>query len=93
MSLPKIIADTLVRKGLATYTSPAKSTLADGTVKDVDVIIINQITVDGRVLQDVVAASGGGKEAPVLLGLGALNRLGKFNIDNGKIVFTGGQPI
>ena len=92
MAIPRILADTLVREGLAALTSPAKSMLADGKVKDVDVIVINQITVDGRTLQDVLASVAPGDDAPILLGLGALNRLGQFSITDGRIVFTGDQP-
>jgi hypothetical protein len=92
MAIPRILADTLVREGLAALTSPAKSMLADGKVKDVDVIVINQITVDGRTLHDVLASVAPGDDAPILLGLGALNRLGQFSITDGRIVFTGDQP-
>jgi predicted aspartyl protease len=88
MSLPNSIADVLLKKALATYAGTTKTTLADGNTETVDVIMINSITVDGRVLQGVEAVVAPSPIAPVLLGLGALNRLGKFNIDNGRIVFT-----
>jgi predicted aspartyl protease len=90
MSLPSFMAKALVDRGLAVHTIPAKSMLADGKVQDVDVILIETITVDGRALHDVVAAVGP-SVAPVLLGLGALNQLGPFKIDNGRLVFTGEQ--
>jgi predicted aspartyl protease len=90
MSLPSSITDTLVKRGLAVHTTPAKSTLADGSVHDTDVIVINSISVNGRVLQDVVAAVAPSQIAPALLGLGALNRLGPFKINEGRIVFTDG---
>jgi gag-polyprotein putative aspartyl protease len=92
MSIPKVLADTLVSKGKAIRTSPAKSTLADGSVQDTNVVVINRITVDGRVLKDVVAAVGESNWSPILLGLGALNRLGQYSIADGKLVFTGSQP-
>ena len=92
MSIPRLLADTLVRMGLASVTSPAKSTLADGSTQDVDVIVINKITVDGRVLTNVVATVSAGDTAPTLLGLGALNRLGPYSIEEGRLVFTGEQP-
>ena len=90
MSIPKMLADKLVGDGVAHRTSPAKATLADGSTRDVNVIVINQITVDGRTLQDVVAAIAPGP-APILLGLGALNRLGPYSVTDGRLVFTG-QP-
>jgi hypothetical protein len=92
MSIPKVLADTLVNKGKATRTTPAKSTLADGSVQDTNVVVINQITVDGRVLKDVVAAVGESNWSPILLGLGSLSRLGQYTIADGKLVFTGSQP-
>ena len=51
-----------------------------------------RITVDGRVLKDVVAAVGESNWSPILLGLGALSRLGQYSIADGKLVFTGSQP-
>jgi hypothetical protein len=92
MSISSNLADALVKNKRATPTTPAKSTLADGSVQDVNVIVINQITIDGRVLQDVVAAVAPSEIAPTLLGLGALNRLGQYSINNGRIVFTSDQP-
>ena len=92
MSIPKVLADALVSKGKAARTTPAKSTLVDGSVQDTNVVVINEITVDGRVLKDVVAAVGESNWSPILLGLGALSRLGQYSIADGKLVFTGSQP-
>jgi hypothetical protein len=88
LSLPQGIADTLVKKGLAIHAGASKSLLADGTVKDVDVILIKSITVAGRELQDIDAAVAP-NDSPVLLGLGALTQLGPFSISDGRIVFDG----
>jgi hypothetical protein len=92
MAMPRVLAEALVSKGLATHGGTERTMLADGTEKATDLIVINQITVDGRVLHGVVAALAESDSAPILLGLGALNRLGPFKIENGKIVFTSGQP-
>jgi hypothetical protein len=73
----------------ATTTRPAKTTLADGSVHDISVITIKTISVDGRVLHDVDAGVADNEAAPILLGLGALNRLGPYTIGDGRIVFTG----
>jgi len=54
--------------------------------------MIDSITVDGRTLEAVEATVAPSDSAPILLGLSALNRLGPFTIDNGRIVFTGDQP-
>ena len=43
-------------------------------------------------LEDVLASVVPGSRAPVLLGLPALNRLGAFTIENGKLVFASQRP-
>jgi hypothetical protein len=86
LSLPKDLADILVKRGLAIRAGSSETTFADGITHDVDIILIKTITVDGRVLHDV-EASVVSRDATVLPGLGALNRLGPFKIENGAIVF------
>jgi predicted aspartyl protease len=66
-----------------------KTTLADGSSHDISVITVKTISVDGRVLHDVEAGVNESEKAPILLGLGALNRLGPYTIGDGRIVFTG----
>jgi predicted aspartyl protease len=83
MSLPQALADVLVKRGLAIRAGKTTSMLADGSQHDVDVIMIKAINVEGRVLQDVEASVSPGDSAPILLGLGALNRLGPFKIEEG----------
>jgi predicted aspartyl protease len=92
MALPENIATALIREGLATHAGASESTFADGSKKDTDLIEIKRITVDGRTLRNVQAAVTPGSNVMTLLGLGALNRLGPFKIENGRIVFTGDQP-
>ena len=91
LSLPAFLAEALVDRGLAVRRGSSTSTLADGTTQDVDMIAIGTVTVDGRTLHNVEAAVGP-SVAPVLLGLGALNGLGPFKIEEGRLVFTGAQP-
>ena len=91
MSIPQDLADRLVSLNRAARTTPAKSTLADGMVQDTEVVVINYVTVDGRRLTDVTAAIAP-NGAPILLGLGALNRLGQYTITDGTLTFTGEQP-
>jgi predicted aspartyl protease len=64
--------------------------LADGSTHDVDVVMIQSIAVDGRTLHNVEASVSPSDTAPILLGLGALNRLGPYTITDGRLVFTGG---
>jgi hypothetical protein len=92
MSITQALADALVKKGLAVKAGSTPSMLADGKVNDVDVILIKTITVDARTLDTVEASVSQGNDAPILLGLGALNRLGPFKIEEGGLVFTGEQP-
>ena len=88
MSLPKSLADELVQSGRATRVGASTTTHADGSQHAVDLIMIKMITVDGRVLRDVEASVSPSDKAPILLGLGALNRLGRFSISNGRISFS-----
>lgn len=89
MAIGSALADELLKRRLAIRAGSSKSVLADGSVRDVDVLMISQITVHGRALQDVEASVTPSSDALTLLGLGALNRLGPFKIEDGKIVFTG----
>jgi hypothetical protein len=92
MAVPKVYADALVRVGLAIRAGASSTTFADGSTHDVGIIMINAINVDGRVLHDVEASVSPSDAAPILLGLGALNRLGPYSIQEGRLVFTGEQP-
>ena len=92
MSVPKTYAETLIKAGLAYRTGAATSILADGSEHNVDLIVIQSIAVGGRTLHDVAASVSDSDNAPILLGLGALNRLGPYSIQEGRLVFTGEQP-
>jgi hypothetical protein len=87
MAMPRSLADELLKRGLATRAGSSKAVLADESTHDVDIILIKAITVEGRVLHDVEASVS--PTALILLGLGALNRLGPFKIEDGRLVFTG----
>jgi hypothetical protein len=92
MAVPKIYADALIRAGLAIRAGASSTTFADGSSHDVGIIMISSINVDGRILHDVEASVSASNQAPVLLGLGALNRLGPYTITDGKLVLTSEQP-
>ena len=72
MSMPKVLANALLDRGLATRAGSTTTILADGKSSEVEVIMIKSVTVDSRGLQDVEAAVSPNDEAPILLGLGAL---------------------
>jgi predicted aspartyl protease len=92
MSIPQELADALIQRGLAIKAGRTHSMLADGKVSEVGVVLIRSITVDGRTLDTVEASVSPGNNAPILLGLGALNRLGPYTVTDGRLVFTGEQP-
>jgi hypothetical protein len=92
MAVPKVYADALIRAGLAARAGASSTTFADGSSHGVGLITIRSIQVDGRVLHDVEASVSPSNEAPILLGLGALNRLGPYTITDGKLVFTSERP-
>ena len=92
MAIPRALADALMRVGLAINAGTTSSMLADGRGSAVDIIMIRSITVDGRTLHNVEASVSPSDTAPILLGLGALNRLGPYSIQEGRLVFTGEQP-
>ena len=87
LSIPKKLADQLIRSGRANRIGSSQTTLADGSVQSVETIAVHRITVDGRMLRDVVTSVSPSDSAPVLLGLGALNRLGPYHFTGGRIVF------
>jgi hypothetical protein len=92
MSMPKVLANALLDRGLATRAGSTTTILADGKSSEVEVIMVKSVTVDGRGLQDVEAAVSPNDEAPIRRGLGALNRLGAYKIEEGRLVFTSEQP-
>ena len=71
LSLPRGVADALIKTGRAVRKGSSKSTLADGTTINADVILIGSITVDGRVLKSVEAIVAPSDSALIFLGLGA----------------------
>ena len=88
MSVPKTYGDAVIRDHLATKAGASSTTLWDGSTREVSVIMIDSITVEGWTLHDVEASVSSNDEAPVLLGLPALSRLGRFTITDGKLAFT-----
>jgi hypothetical protein len=90
MTVPRVLADALVDRGVAVTLGDSLSVLADGTQHKVKVISIDTVTVEGRTLHNVMAAVNESDSAPILLGLGALNKLTPYHIANGRLVLDGG---
>ena len=83
MEISSTLADWLIKRGQATMTGSAKSTLAGGIIRTNRKFIIKEICIDGHVLHDVFATDGAAdqRDGSMLLGLGVLKRFGKFSID------------
>ena len=92
LSMPSSLADELIKKGFAFEAGTTRTSLADGTEREVRVVMVNAITVEGRVLKDVEAVAPPNPTASVLLGLGALNHLGGYKFEEGRLVFTSERP-
>ncbi len=67
-----------------------ESTLADGSKQTNCLISINQISLDGHTLNGVLASDGAADQGDgsMLLGLGVLQRFGKFSIDTASHQLT-----
>jgi hypothetical protein len=92
LSIPSVLANELVKRRLAARAGSTRTVLADGSTREVEVVMVKAVTVHGRVLSDVEAIVSPGSTAPILLGLGALNRLGGYRIETGRLVFTSERP-
>jgi clan AA aspartic protease (TIGR02281 family) len=88
LTVNESIAHRLLARGLAREGQKETVTLADGSEREEQDIIIDTVTIGSHVLHDVVAGvSPDG--ADMLLGLSALNTIGRFTIDgaNHKLIF------
>ena len=92
LSIPKKLADQLIRLDRANRIGSSQTTLADGSVQSVETIAVHRITVDGRMLHDVVASVSPNEKAPILLGLAALNRLGAWHFTDEVGSSSPGSP-
>jgi predicted aspartyl protease len=83
LAMPQAIAEELLKRNLATRAGSSQAMLADGSWRDTGIIMIRQITVEGRALRDVGASVSPSPTAMTLLGMAALSRLGPFTVNNG----------
>jgi hypothetical protein len=81
MLLQKSVADGLIARGEATEAGTGRSVLADGSEHITRYIVINSINIGGKTLSNVQAGVGADDKASPLLGIGTLNRFGRFTID------------
>jgi hypothetical protein len=84
MSISNALADWMLANGHATFIRNVQSTLADGSRPTSRLISIDQISLEGHVLPNVLATDGAPDQADgsMLLGIGVLQRFGKFSIDS-----------
>ena len=88
IALPGPTAWALLENNLAFRAGSSQSVMADGHTSDIEIIMIRTVVVEGRTLTNVEAAVSPNSDAMVLLGLGALNQLGTYKIEGGRIVFS-----
>jgi hypothetical protein len=83
MSISNTLADWMLANGHATFIRNIQSTLADGSRRTSRLISVDQISLEGHVLTDVLATDGAPDQVDgsMLLGIGVLKRFGKFSID------------
>jgi clan AA aspartic protease (TIGR02281 family) len=80
MSVTDEVADTVIAEGHAHYAGEKQVTLADGSTHNVKTITADTVTVGTHTISNVhVIVSPNG--SPILLGLGVLNRIGRFTVD------------
>ena len=80
------VSKTLATQTLSKLPADRKSVryqIASGEIKEGTEIILREIEVDGYIIKDVSATIVFEQNAPLLLGLSALNKLGKVELQNG----------
>jgi clan AA aspartic protease (TIGR02281 family) len=80
LSIPKSVANELLRRGEASLDDPGQVTIADGSTRAENLIRIDTVRVGNRIVHDVVAGVSPEQAAP-LLGFPVLNQAGRFTID------------
>jgi clan AA aspartic protease (TIGR02281 family) len=88
ISIPKSIANDLLRRGEASLEDPGQVTIANGSTYAESLIRIDTVRVGNRVLHDMIAGVSPEQAAP-LLGFPVLNQAGRFTIDtkNRQLIF------
>lgn len=79
-SVSETLADRLISDGEADELDPGNFTLADGSEHSARTINIHSLSIGSHTLYSVRASVETG-DAPMLLGISVLNRIGKFSID------------
>jgi clan AA aspartic protease (TIGR02281 family) len=90
MTVTQSLADELVREGYAVRGEHETVTYADGKPHDVPTISVDAVMVGTHRVTDV-HVSVSPDRSPMLLGLGVLNRIGRFTVDvaNHRLLFEG----
>ena len=93
LTVNESLAQRLLARGLAQEGPQGIATLADGSQREQQNVIIDTVTIGSHVLHDVLAGvSPDGSD--MLLGLSVLNKIGRFTIDgaNHKLIFRPMTP-
>jgi clan AA aspartic protease (TIGR02281 family) len=88
ISVPKSVANELLRRGEASLDDPGQVTIANGSTYAVSLIRIDTVRLGNRVLHDVLAGVSPEQASP-LVGFPVLNQAGRFTIDtkNRQLIF------
>jgi predicted aspartyl protease len=86
MMVPGLLAEQLIKRQLAEPVGKETVVLADGSSTTAGRIVIKSLTVGEYTITNVEAVVALSSNATVLLGIGALNRLAPYKIENGKLV-------
>ena len=79
-TVTEAVADVLVRSGYARWVGEEQYSMADGSVKSVLTILINEMRIGGHVVRNVKAGVTPDR-AGMLLGFSVLKAIGPFMID------------
>lgn len=83
----------LLKQGLINsddFVGEKKYTIANGTIEKGSVINIREVEVEGIVLKNVKATVFNNVEAPLIMGMSAISKLGKVELFEDKLVITEG---
>lgn len=82
-------AEYLIKNNLLTEEDFIKKTsykIADGSIIEGTQIVLKSLQIGNTIIKNVKASIIHNSKAPLLLGQSAINRLGKYSIDNDKLI-------
>ncbi len=68
------------------YLGKTQTRIADGSIIDVEVVNLKDFEIGGLHLKDVIATVKDGQNIPLLMGLSAIEKLGRISIEGNRLV-------